>query len=99
MNKIVRVSLGLMLVILITACLWVGVRQENPKCDFDSLFLDVEEMPVGWEVKWVVLPPALDRLGAQQAQEFFMENGLNTASHTIYRYSNRWLAVFRDGRA
>lgn len=52
-------------------------------------------MPEGWEVKWAVLPPALDSLGAQQAQSVFMENGLNTASHTIYRYSNRWLAAFR----
>lgn len=94
MKKKLCIVAALFLAISIAACVLTIARRENPKCSINSLVLDEEGMPEGWSNKWGVLPPALEPLGAQQAYRMIMQNGNETAGHTVYQYSNRWLAAF-----
>jgi hypothetical protein len=87
------VAVFLLAVLVVVGTLTV-VRRENQKCSIDSLVLGEEGMPEGWKKEWSILPPALDTLGAQHAYSIFMQNGDETAHHTVYHYSNEWLAIF-----
>ena len=69
-------------------------KDENLKCDVDLLVLDETKMPIGWKNKWGILPPALDTLGAEQAYGMSMEKNEEGAGHTVYKYRNKWLAIF-----
>ena len=75
---------------LVSTPLWA----RDPGCNIASLTLDVENLPPGWESPWVVVPPALETLGAKDGDGRYMENGQSTASHTVSQYSGSWLAVF-----
>jgi hypothetical protein len=82
------------LLLLIAACVLIAAWEESSKCGIDPLVLGEEKMPEGWKTEWVVLPPALETLGAKEACGVFLKNNDETAHHTVYRYSNRWLASF-----
>lgn len=85
---------ALFLMLPIAACVLITAWEESPKCSIEPIVLGEEEMPEGWETEWAIRPPALEKLGAQEAYGIFMQNNDGTAHHTVYRYSNRWLAAF-----
>lgn len=87
------IAVALFLVVSIAACVLTFGSVENPKCSIISLVLEEEMMPEGWRNKWAILPPALDTLGAQEARRMIMQKGDGAAGHTVYQYSNRWLAT------
>jgi hypothetical protein len=94
MKKKLCIVAVLFLAISVAACILAITRKESSKCSINSLIVDEERMPEGWSNKWGVLPPALELLGAQQAYCMIIQNGNETASHTVYQYSNAWLAAF-----
>jgi len=85
---------GLLLVILcIVLGVGVAITREKLRCDVNTLVLAEGEMPEDWNLVWEIQPPALPRLGSRRAYGVFMQNGDETAHHTVYEYSNRTLAV------
>jgi hypothetical protein len=93
----VKKSLILVALVLVTTCVVGGIgvviRKEKSQCDIHALVLAEREMPVGWQKKWVIESPVLEQRGAGQVYSVFMQNGDETAQHTIYEYSNRTLAT------
>lgn len=88
----------ILFVIFVMACVAIITGMEYPKCDIESLVLDEDKGLEGWQRGDEELYPTFllvqDRLGAQQAFSNFMVRGNQELGHTVYQYSNRWLAKF-----
>ncbi len=89
--------------LLITGCVLIITTIEYPECNIVPLVLDEERMPGGWRRSGLgtAFLAVQDRQVTQQAYYIFMENGNgtesippHTAHHTVYQYSNSWLATF-----
>ena len=86
-----------LLFLLIVASVLTTVRKENSRCGIEALAVDEKWMPEGWQNDDAFAFGLLlkqDRAGARQALHVPMNNGHSTAFHTVYQYSNGWLAVF-----
>ena len=88
---------ALLAALLATACTRPAGGYE---CDIRAVALTADAMPDGWEEKWVVLPPALDTLGASDAYNVVMEKGEEISQHTVYRCAGERAArsLRRSGR-
>jgi len=80
-------------------CVLIFTRGEHPKCGIETLILDEDQMSEQWRITddniWPAFLLAQDRLGAQEAFRMAMKNDDNgMIGHTVYRYRNRWLAIF-----
>ncbi len=95
MKKKLRIIAVLLFLLPIVVCALPFVVREHPKCSVEFLVLDEDKMTGGWRNDLGFLPPALDALGAQEAYAIIMVNDEGgSIGHTVYRYRNRWLAIF-----
>lgn len=92
-------TIGVPLLLLIVSCMLTLVASDRPKCSVKFLILSEERMSGRWQISdrdlWPAFLPIQDRLGAQEAYAIIMVNDEGgSIGHTVYRYRNRWLAIF-----
>lgn len=97
MKKKLSILLVLILfVIFVITCAVIVTGMDHSRCNIESLVLDEGNSLKGWrrgdEELYPMFLPVQDRLGAQQAFSNFMIRGNQEIGHTVYQYSNSWLA-------
>lgn len=98
MNKKSCILVLALFLVFSLACVMIITGIEHPRCDITSLVLDEGNSLEGWhrgdEELYPEFLPVQDRLGAQQAFSNVMIKGNQQIGHTVYQYSNNWLAKF-----